>query len=204
MTKGEMRYVLRRRLQESTPNQWSNADLDRLLSLGVQEGEKRIITIQPEAFKREYRADQVVNQEFYEWPVGTWTAMKVALGTATAGYGRLDPLSLTQAEAGEVGYVPWDSKYFMLSPTPTSSVTAGIQVIVIPTLTMYDDAEVCPLPLFAHMAAVLYGEVFALGDVGEVAAGAHAEVDRIFKEMPGFVQIDNGPKYFAPDTGREY
>jgi len=205
MTRGEARDdVLRRRLQEDTPNRWSNENLNRLLNLALQETQKRILAIQPEAFKREYRADQVANQEFYEWPAGMWTSKKLATGNPTDGFVRLSPIALIQAESGQAGFVPWDSRYFMLAPKPSDSVVNGIQCVCVPTLTMAVDTEVLPLPLAMHMAVVLYAEIFALGDVGEASAQAKSELEPIFNSMPSFYVIEQGPTYLAPDTGREY
>jgi len=204
VTKGDARYVLRRRLQEDTPNHFANSDLDRLMVLGMQEIQKRVLIVQPESFKAEDRADLVAGQDFYEWPAGVFAVKKLATGNPTDGYSRLSPISLLEAEGGAPGFVPWDQKYFQLSPKPDASVVNGLQCIGVPTLTVYDDSEVLPLPISLHMAIVLAAEVFALGDLGEASTRAKEELGPMIESIPGFFLLSEGPKYFAPDTGRGY
>lgn len=208
MLRGEMRTVLRRRLQEDAPSggRFDEDVISRLLTLGVQEVQKKELAINPEAYKVIDQGDILVASTdvaaLYPWPVGSLCVIELGMGTPADGYTKLERITLKQAREGVSGFVPWSSSHFMLSPRPSTAVTKGLQAITVPALTMADDSEVCPLPLNLHLTAVRAAELIALGDTGEASDKIRAEIAEDFKGIPQFYLTATDPAFLMPQIER--
>ena len=77
MNRGSMRDMLRRRLQETTPKQWANADLNIYLNLGLQFVQTAVLQTSPEEFLSVSTASMVANDNLIPKPIGMLTLKKV-------------------------------------------------------------------------------------------------------------------------------
>src|SRR5688500_16498133 len=90
MTRTTMRSMLRRRLQEATADQWSDANLNDLLEVALHLVQKEVMKVRGDAFMVEDSAALVANQEFYQLPSGFWYELVVKFRASTsAAYGTL-------------------------------------------------------------------------------------------------------------------
>lgn len=201
MNRQAMRDSLRRRLQEETADRWQDIDLNQCLNLGLVELQKEILKVDPEAFSFVDRADVVADQEFYEFPAGTWYEREIRLLSTTSPlrYGpalrrvsfpeRADPTALSGAS---VVYARFDRSRFVLSPVPSVSVVNGMEIVWVPTLTMALDTTVPPVHLGLHLAVVEFAEVIATADVGDTNEETIKDLARIVNSIPQYYLVSAG------------
>jgi len=210
-----MRDILRGWLQDKIPaggveadRQWNNIAMNRSLNLGLREAQKIILAVDPEAFKCTYTADIVVaptgRDALYEWPAGTWAVIEVARSTDGINFGPEDRITLADARKGRSGFIPYSSSHFMLAPAPDTAVTAGLRLIVAPTLGMTVDTDKCPLPP-AHETLVLKcAQKYALADVGEPTDKIEAEISAMEQRVPRFYLTATQPAFVQPTGYDDY
>lgn len=198
--------MLRRRLQEGTANRWENSDLNMVLGLGLQEMQKKILTLNPDAFKYVDRADIAANKEFYEEPLGTVTIFDVRIKSDSTGlYESLgDPIPRHEAIKNTNAtqrWFQWD-RYIGLSPIPSANKTQGLELEWGPTLAMSDDGDIPPIKVPLHMGIVIWAERFALGDSGETVDGVDKDLAPYVNAIPQFYQPRAAANRFTIDIVR--
>lgn len=202
-----MRALLRRRLQETVAHIWQDTDLDTLLALGLQEMQKKILAIDPDAFKYIDRADITKDLEFYEQPAGAITIYDVRVKSdATALYESLgDPLPRHEAIGNTNDtqrWFRWD-RYIGLSPIPSANKVQGLECEWGPTLAMSADSDVPTIKLPLHMGIVIWAEKFAIGDTGESSDGVDKDLAPYINAIPQMYQPHAAPGRFTVDLVRE-
>lgn len=183
-----MRTLLRRRLNEVLADNWQDEDLNDVLNLALHRVQKRILTIEPEAFLYIANAPITINQEFIAKPVGMWYEKEVRLlDTATGLYGEIDRLPYHTAKtltSGDTAYAHF-GRFFAIRPIPAASILAGLQVLYVPTLTMAVDSDVPDVNLGLHDAIVKAALLTLLPETGE----AYKEVKEQYEEDMGDVHL---------------
>src|SRR3990172_385987 len=174
-----LRNTLRGWLQDTSTQQWSDAQLNRCINQALKETDKHVLTVDPEAFKCTYRAATTVpatgSDNLYSYPVGTVAVHEIAVSADGVSYVPLtNKLSLKNARDGRSGaigdvsgFIPWDAKHFMLWPGRATAVANGIRIIVAPTLVIADDTNASPIPAMFETLNLKHAQLFALWDVGE-------------------------------------
>jgi hypothetical protein len=204
MNRLKMRTLLRRRLQEDTPDRWQNEDLNELLDQGVLEVQKRLLAIDPEAVKATDVADTVGGQDYYALPPETWTVVKVETSQDGARYTPLDRLTDHQADAGDAGFVLHSSGYIRLSPAPSASVVGGLRLTHVPGLRMGEDGANCGLPDSLHMTAVKCAQKLALAEVGEPTDRIETDINADLNLLQLFHTPASQPTRFEVDFQHDY
>lgn len=214
MTRADLRGLLRRRLQERvavTGGVWSDADLNTMLRLGLQEMQKKVLVVDPEAFIYIDRADVVANQELYELPAGLVTIYDLRMKGTDNIYASLGS-ALPRHEAigrtdSTIAWFRYSSKYFGLSPAQTTALASGLEIEWGPTLTMAADTDEPALHTMLHMGIVLYAEKFALGDTGESGGKLDPEIAPYVNSIPQYYSPIARPGRItvnAASVGRDY
>lgn len=207
MTRSQIRTMLRRRVQETTADQWTDSDLNDLINLAYQRVELDILTVNPQAFTSRYQADIVSGQDLYEKPAGFNHELSFKLLDDDGVYKRMDMLSFVTNEArtneSTTKYAHWGA-YFHLAPTPSTSVTAGLELDFIPSLSMTDDADVPKIAHPLHMAIVYHAQLLALGETGEEQKRAAEELQILVNKIPLYYQPTGQPSSFEPQIDKGY
>jgi hypothetical protein len=216
-----MRTVLRRRLNEPVAGNWSDADLNDLLNTALVKVQADIMKVSPLAFVNIWHQDVVAAQEFYDKPVGLQYEYLVRLKDTTSGlyfqirngdYYALVSRNLTLGTPPQNfnSIVP-ETKYahlgrhFAISPIPGVSVTAGLETIGVPTLSMALDTDVPEINLALHMLPVLWAHIFARGETQEPLVQTLAVIDRLEALIPDFYRQSAGdPVTLQPDIIKDY
>jgi hypothetical protein len=204
-----MRDTLRGWLQDKIPTggsdadrQWSNSNLRKFINLGLRDAEKIIVAVDPEVSKCTYvstpRIPSTGVDALQSWPVGTWAVCEVALSTDGINYTPIRRITLREARQGKTGFVPYSKAYFMLAPTPTSAVTDGLRVIVLPTWIMADDTDECPAPVANETLVMKLAQKYALMDVGEPTDKLEQEISALEQRVPRFYLVGNEPAFVEP------
>lgn len=190
-----MRDWLRRRLNETTPDQWTNADLNTYLNEGLRFMQQTIESIDNEAFVYIDTTPCIADQQAYAWPTNMKREMQVEIkyNTSQTDYTILVRRGYRRVKSPDGGWVDlWSGegvsaqantyahrgRYLYLQTAPTENVTAGIRLTYVPILSMGADSDVPDLPIDLHMGVVLKAQLVAFGD----ASGA-IDKESVTKEL---------------------
>jgi hypothetical protein len=208
--------MLRRRLQEVTAAQWSDAVLNAHLNSGLSYMEDKILAIDPYAFVYTDTTPTAASQSDYAKPLGF--RYEVALFLSTDGgttYSKpleLRPLYEMQesidSAGNEIATTGLNSdvtfahkgRFFRLFPTP--SQVGVLKLEWVPTLTMGSDSDVPDLALGLHDGIVFRAEMLALGETSQEAQLAAAELEIILKALPMHYRASGRPQYIEPSYGK--
>lgn len=208
----DIREMLSGWLQDSLNVQWTTIRMNRIINLALRETEKHILSHDPEAFKCTYTAATTVpsagRDNLYAYPAGTFAVHEIALSSDGINYVPLSRRSLRhcreaqQSGMSSLGFIPYTASHFILYPPRTTAVTAGIRIIVAPTLVMSADNDDLPLPLGFETMMMKQAQIFCLFDVGEPTDKLTAELNDMKKETPRFFLTATEPAFLEPVVDR--
>lgn len=209
MTRGEMRTLLRKRIQEVSADQWTDSDLNSLLNVALSRIQTLVMKVHPDAFLYRYYRNIEANNEFYGWPAGLLFVVSVETKTSASGsYKRRRPMKYvdtldTPASSAEPRYARV-ADFLVHSPTPTENISQGIRIWGVPTLTMAADSDVPAVVLPLHIAAVYWAQVFAVGETKEVIKVVKEELAAIISDIPQWYHVSGDePATLDIDLGKD-
>lgn len=198
MTRGSMRSVLRRRLNEQTPHNWQDTELNELLNEAAFWAQRQVLRLNPLAFLAWFRTGLVANESFYKRPVGSWWEFEVAV-KETAGATTYTPIdrgaykAIRTLERGQTGRWAKMGTFLALFPASVENIPDGLQIIHTPLLSMSEDTDVIDLHLSLHMMVVAQANLFALMERPETPAKNDVKV-----ELKGY--LDDMPYVYGRDS----
>ncbi len=206
MTRGDMRSMLERQLQDTGNAVWSTANLNTYLNLGLNFMQTAILQVDPEAYFEVSRTNMISTGSYpdlYPFPQGMQRVTKVELQYSTddtysqAFKRRNDQIDQFVLGNTETTQNHWAKKgrWLRIYPTPVAASTNGIRLTFVPTLTMGADADVPDLLLTLHKGIVYAARIDALGDTDEDTDAA--TLDAVSKKLA--VILDRIPLYFGQD-----
>ena len=169
-TRAQLRAWLRRRLQETTPAQWTDSTLNSYLNEGLYFMQQEIEKIEPEAFVYVDTANTVADQDLYAMPTNMKSDLELEYKAASSSEYATVPKRdrrFTRENTTGLVYYAHQGRYFLIRPVPSNSVSAGLRLTYVPILTMGSDSDVPILNIDLHMGIVLAAQLTALGDVDE-------------------------------------
>jgi hypothetical protein len=200
-TRAQLRTWLRRRLQEATPAQWTEAALNDYLNEGLRNVQQHIEKVDPEAFIYIDAADTVASEDLYPFPVNMKSIVLLEYKTSSgAEYAKLPQRTRRQVRAdlasnrtsASPSYA-LQGRYFKIAPAPTAAVTDGIQLTYVPALAMGSDSDVPELPVDLHLGIVLSAQLIALGDTAEATdkRAVREELAAVLLSIPIHYRVSN-------------
>lgn len=209
LTLAQARTLLRRRLQEPTADQWTDADLTSLLNLGISDVQKLIQGPDPEAYITSADQNIVAGTSDYAFPTGAWWPQSVALyDTVALTYGDLgDPVPWGErvlAVAGDESKWSLFGRKVRISPTPSASVTSGLRIYYIQSLSESVDGNPLPVPDPLHGLVVLYAQEWARGETDEDESPIQKQIDRQIEMIPTWMRRMGGADRLTVDSTKEY
>ncbi len=191
MNRSTMRTLLRRRLNESTADNWQDADLNELLNAGLHLVQKEVLKVDPLAFIHWSKDDIVSGQSYYPKPQGFWHEIEIAQLDADHPQGykpmkKQDYNVARELAAGSTEVYCHVGRYFAIFPAPSTSVVDGLQIQWTPTLSMAVDTDVPDLHFALHMAVVLMAQKYALGETGDDQRRVKEELVELLSDIPGY------------------
>lgn len=173
MTRGEMRDLLARYLNDASHDVWSPTELNALLNLGLIDIQSFVEATEPDAFLFIDQRDIVLGNRYYSKPVGITSerSLKFSSNPASTEYAKLEVTSYELIEQGMVSKPSYAhfGRYFYLSWIPAANVTNGLQVVWSPTLAMSEDTDVPDVHMRLHYAVVLAAAVKGLRETPDDA-----------------------------------
>jgi hypothetical protein len=201
MTKATILELTRRQLMEETPQNWTDVILDDIINAAYHIAQKEIMKIDPEAFLEWIRRDLISGESYYARPEGSWWPNQVRVKDPSSGkYTRLTfkPFDIAEEWSDTPSYDPngfvWARRgiYVCIFPTPAATVTAGLELIHVPTLTLTVDSDVPKIPLGLHLGIVYISKIIALGETYQNFDRDVAMVQRIMGDLSSYYSSTGG------------
>lgn len=207
MTKGQMRELLRRRLQEEIAENFDDDELDNLLNIGLHRVQLAIKRAHPDASLHRAVANIENGVDLYDFPPGFISEYLVETRDSTSSaYGKIKRVNfrdtIDRASGSETVYAR-TGKWIRISPTPTENVTNGLRIWFVPTLSMSADSDVPDIPLVLHEGPVIWANKVALDETGEASKEVSAEwAEFIQLIMETYNVTDADPQYISLDIDK--
>lgn len=199
MTRATIRELLRRRLNETVADNWSDDVLNSLINVAYVLVLKQVRKVDPEAILSWDTRATVAGTNWYQKPSGTRGPVEVGLKSSASD---TDWAPLTR----KAYYIArqWSDTsapvychrgtYIGIFPAPTVSLADGIQFIHSPTDSLAVDTDIPKLEESLHYAVVLWTALLAKGESPENDSKDAAELQRLIGDIP----LDYG----SPDLGQ--
>ena len=185
--------------------QWSDTTLNLYIDKGLQYMHRQIMKIDPEAIVYTATLDVTASTADYPRPANMQRDMYVyQKASASAAYGLLEYTpyyKVAEAVAGSslTGYAR-KGRFVVLIPTPTASVTAGMKLEYIPTLTIGADTDTPDIVEDIHEGIVFRAEMLSMGDCGLDAPTAEKELAAIIVDLPLYYKKTEAPQRVELDV----
>ena len=206
-TRTQLRTWLRRRLQETTAAQWTDATLNDYINEGYREVGDAIKAVDPEWLVYQDSHNIVVDQYLYKVPTNMDSLIELWYRSSnTAEYSRLDwrrrRSMETDTSSSQVSYSV-KGKYIQISPTPATAVTKGLQLDYVPVPSLGEESAVPELPAGLHRGIVFSAQLLALGDTAESTdkKQVQEELERFLVRAQQFFDTNRDEdEFLTPDT----
>ena len=179
MNRATIHTLVRKRINEATADQWSDADVNSAINVGYQQMEMVILESDPDAFIKVDRAALVVTQHEYAKPASLIHEIDVSILDSVSG--DYDVIKMGNYHdvrgrgSSEVQQYAHYGRYIFLGPAPDAALAAGLQIVYVPALVLSVAASVPQLAQAYHTAIVISA---AITLIGETADG----IDKMMKE----------------------
>jgi len=199
VTRGTIRTLLRRRLNEAVADAWDDSVLNTVINVAYPLVLKQVRKVDPEAVLFWDYRNSVAGTVWYEKPSGTRGPVEVGLKVTAADTDwtalKRKPYHIARdwTDANETVYCHRGT-YIGIFPAPSVSVTNGIQFLHAPTDTLATDTDVPKLEETLQYAVVLWSALICKGESPESDTKDAAELQRILGDIP----LDYG----SPDLGQ--
>lgn len=195
-----MRTLLARRLQDEAADQWSSADKDDLLVVGISKLQAMILDLKPGAFMQISSFATVVDQDLYAKPTGILQMIRMELQNLTdSRYTELFPANFealiddnpdnTDTSTGqryaEVG------QHFLIRPAPSAVRTARIWFSPEISSANWDTAIQGSIPSALHTLPVDFAVVEMLSETAQPAVEAQVRIKVALDLLPAFYGRSN-------------
>jgi hypothetical protein len=182
VTRGQMRTITRRLIQDVSGSEFTNVELNILQNEGLREIANIVLSIDPEAFVKWATADIEVGQRYYPRPPDLKWELEVARRsdanseyvplTQAQGFQWLRRQNTQTSRGGDVtgalqdvaGTYAMVGRFYYLGYNPSVAVPAGLQIAYVYTMTMADDNDVPALHIDLHYAASVQAAVLATNE----------------------------------------
>lgn len=207
--------MLRRRLQEVTAAQWTDAVLNDYLNLGLAFMQGKIMEIDPLFVV--YTDDTILSATISDYPRPDGCMFEIFLRISEDGGTTFsDPLIKADLNelydtaetydfsySGEQHYAR-KGRFFRLASLPAADRANGLEITYVPTLSMGADTDVPDIHTIIHEGVVYRGEMIALGDTAEESVRAKEDLGAILESLPLYYHESAMPTYIKIDKDMKW
>ena len=214
MNRATARRILRRRLKDVATDfqKWDDASLNELLDEGMIRVQTRVMACVPDSFLAIRIGDLEADRHLYPMPAGAWYETEVAIKDATygdgTGYRPLDKGDYyrlrMRLDSDPYKYARFGN-YLYIQPAPSTTVTDGLKITMVPTISWGDDTATPPLHVGLHMDVLYWAQVFAFGETDESTEDLRKIIDRLEGDIPTYYSKSGGtPEILDIDVYKGY
>lgn len=184
MTLARMRAILRRRLQETKPDNWTDSELSEILNEAYVWVQLQFYQSNPDGLMHIDYTTIESGKSFYPFTRGMVSVKEMGYIDTTdpTGYRDLGPSRefwLNRRETARiVDEISWSNmgRHFALFPKPPATIANAIRKIWIGTLTLANENDVPEIP-FNHLSIVAKAQIMAYAETGDDSKGVKSELD---------------------------
>jgi hypothetical protein len=193
MIRSTMRTLLRRRLNDSSGDNWTNVELNELLNEGLHLIQKEVLKFLPDAFMHVYHGPVTIADEFYPLPDGFWYELSVGIRSSSSAttFGIVTRGNYDRDRGNAAGTTPgYDirGRFIVFMPRFSFDHASGFELQFVPTLSMSSDALAPEIHQGLHLGVVVQSQLIALGETIESPTPAAEQLKRIIDDIPLFYQ----------------
>lgn len=198
MTRGEIRTLLRRHIQDTAAVAWTTDELDSVINLAYANVQKEIIKADPEAHLFWDRMDTTAGTNWYPL-LNSFGISHVAIKGSSSDtvWTILSPRRYRDfyTYSGTSQIYTKRGQWIGVYPAPTVSVTNGLEVLHAPIMAigsgLSNDSEVPRIKTPLHLAIVYWSKLIALGDTDEQSGETRDRLQEILGDLPNWYNINN-------------
>lgn len=213
MTSASMLAVLRRRLNETTAENWDDAYLYDMLGAALMLVQKEVIKVDPTAFMWIDQAPLRANNEWYPLPAGFWYELEVGI-KSSASEPRYTALERGAYDAdayrtdGSTRKYDIQGRFITFMPIPDYDLAAGFQLRYVPSLSLAtvgaDGARGPTLHSALHMAVPLWAHLLTIGETHESGSETAGVLKAMIGDIPEFYKKGGEAPRLRVDAGGPY
>lgn len=193
MIRSTLRNLLRRRLNDSSGDNWTDAELNDLLDEGLHLVQKEVMKFVPDAFMHIYQGPVTIADEFYPLPDGFWYELSVGIraNSGSTTFAVIERGNYDRDRGNAAGTTPgYDirGRFIVFMPRFSFNHLSGFEIQFVPTLSMSSDALAPDIHQGLHLAVVVQAQLIALGETIESPTPASDQLKRLIDDIPLFYQ----------------
>jgi hypothetical protein len=203
-----LRLLLRRQIKDPpSGGDWQEPELDALLNAGLLQIQRLIKQAVPHAFISTDTIDLISGTSLYALsllsPAPWWIYSIRKLDSSSGSYAKIDkkPYSYLQSytDTDETTTI-WAriGRNIAIAPTPTTSQTAGLEVVYEPLLTMTLDADIPAIHDGLHMAIVLWAKILASEESDEQMDATRKTLAEMLVDISSYYPHEGDPDSMSP------
>lgn len=201
MLRSEIRSMVRRHIQETTADNFADADLNTLINTAYQLVVKQVRRVSPDEFLTTALVNTAIGTSLYNKPAGARRILEVALLAADGvTYNALPYRNYVDAVAATSSEDPVFTirgQQYGIYPAPTAVVVNGIRVTYQPTVTLAADGDTPLVEDTLQYAIALWAALLAKGESPEDDTKQSRLLTQILNDIPedyGIQQSDRAPR----------
>jgi hypothetical protein len=179
-----MRAILRRRLQETKPDNWTDSELSELLNEAYVWVQLQFYQSNPDGLVHIDYTTIEAGKSIYPFARGMIAVKEMGYldSTDPTGYrdlGANREFWLNRRETARiVDEISWSNlgRHFHLFPKPPATIANAIRKIWVGTLTLANENDVPEIP-FNHLSIVAKAQIMAYAETGDDSKGVKTELD---------------------------
>jgi len=196
MTRGQMRTLLRRQLQDVPEVQWPvDSELDALLNSAYTLVQKEIRKVSPTAHQFWDYINTVAGTSWYPLPQ-TFGIRRISLKQADGTYTKLTlkDYDTIKGLSGSETYYAKEGQWIGIFPAPTTMAN-GIELVHVPIMEMALDADVPRIKLPLHIGIVWWAKLLALGETADATSDTKSRLQELLGDIPVWYDVtSDGPE----------
>jgi hypothetical protein len=201
MLRSEIRSLVRRHIQETTADNFADADINTLINTAYQLVVKQVRRVSPDEFLTIALVNTAVGTSLYNKPTGARRILEVALlaadGVTYVPLEYKNYVDAVQAVAADAPVFTMRGQQYGIYPAPTAIVVNGIRVTYQPTVTLAADGDTPLVEDTLQYAIALWAALLAKGESPESDTKEASQLTQILNDIPddyGLPQSDRAPK----------
>jgi len=193
MTRGTIRGLVRRWIQEITPEDFSDEQLNDIINDASLWVEGEILAHDQVAFISVATSPINAGVDLYSKPVGMWWELEIGYKDSAAQLGyrplvRKDYQIARDQVEGNLPVYCHVGRFIGVYPVPSATVDAGLRFLYVPSLTMAADTDVSDIHLVLHQCIAIKASKLALGEERDVPEYLEKELAEGISKIPFYYQ----------------
>lgn len=191
MTRGQIRTLLRRQVQDVPGVEWDDSELNEVINIAYAKVQKEIVKAFPEAHLMWDYMNTSTSDPWYPLPQ-TFGIKRVGLKqySTDTKYTKLEPKGYSELQdkgsSMTSTYYALRGQWIYLSKLPASVVANGLEIVHAPILTMAADSDVPRIKSPLHDAIIYWSGLILMGETTETTNELRTRLAETLNDLPSW------------------